>query len=72
MIPSERQFHINCKAGDVGRYCLLPGDPGRCEKIARYFDNPAHVMTNREYVTYTGPPIPVEVTLTFSPRRVPV
>ena len=54
MIPSERQFHINCKAGDVGRYCLLPGDPGRCEKIARYFDNPAHVMTNREYVTYTG------------------
>lgn len=54
MIADERQFHINCKAGDVGRYCLLPGDPGRCEKIARYFDDPVHVMTNREYVTYTG------------------
>ena len=54
MIGSERQFHINCKQGDVGRYCLLPGDPGRCEKIARYFDDPVHVMTNREYVTYTG------------------
>ena len=54
MIASERQFHINCETGDVGRYCLLPGDPGRCEKIARYFDNPVHVMTNREYVTYTG------------------
>lgn len=54
MIADERQFHINCKAGDVGRYCLLPGDPGRCEKIAGYFDDAVHVMTNREYVTYTG------------------
>ena len=54
MIAGERQFHINCMAGDVGRYCILPGDPGRCEKIARYFDNPVHVMTNREYTTYTG------------------
>jgi len=48
------QFHIHCKPGDVGGYCLLPGDPGRCESIARWFDEPAHVVTNREYVTYTG------------------
>ena len=48
------QFHIRCKPGDVGGYCLLPGDPGRCEAIAEWFDEPAHVMTNREYVTYTG------------------
>ena len=54
MIAGERQFHISCQAGDVGRYCILPGDPGRCEKIARYFDDPVHVMTNREYTTYTG------------------
>ena len=54
MIADERQFHINLIPGDVGRYCLLPGDPGRCEKIAKYFDNPVHVTTNREYVTYTG------------------
>lgn len=54
MIASERQFHIDLVPGDVGRYCLLPGDPGRCEKIAKYFDHPAHVKTNREYVTYTG------------------
>lgn len=54
MIAEERQFHINCLPGDVGRYCLLPGDPGRCEKIAKYFNDPVHVMTNREYVTYTG------------------
>ncbi|HIT02541.1 MAG TPA: uridine phosphorylase [Candidatus Enterenecus merdae] len=54
MIAQERQFHIDCKEGEVGRYCLLPGDPGRSEKIAGYLDNPAHVRTNREYVTYTG------------------
>ena len=64
MIASERQFHINCKAGEVGRYCLLPGDPGRCEKIARYFDDPVHVTTNREYVTYTGTLLGEKVSVT--------
>ena len=48
------QFHIHCKEGDVGRYVFLPGDPGRCEAIASYFDNPVHVSMNREYNVYTG------------------
>ena len=34
----ELQFHIQCKPGDVGGYCILPGDPGRCESIAKWFD----------------------------------
>ena len=56
MNENERavQFHINCKEGDVGGYCILPGDPGRCEQIAAYLDHPVHICTNREYVTYTG------------------
>ena len=54
MQATKKQYHIQCTRGDVGRYVLLPGDPGRCEKIAKYFDDPVHVMTNREYVTYTG------------------
>ena len=54
VIANERQFHINLLPGDVGGYCLLPGDPGRCEKIAKYFDDPAFVMSNREYTTWTG------------------
>lgn len=49
-----KQFHIRCVEGDVGRYCFLPGDPGRCEAIASYFDNPVHVGMNREYNIYTG------------------
>lgn len=48
------QFHIQCAPGQVGKYCILPGDPGRCQAIARYFDDPVHVQTNREYTTYTG------------------
>ena len=48
------QFHIHCKQGDVGRYVFLPGDPGRCEAIAGFFDNPVHVSRNREYNIYTG------------------
>ena len=54
MHEHELQFHIQCKAGDVGRYCILPGDPGRCEVIASYFDDPVKVQSNREFTTYTG------------------
>ena len=49
-----KQYHVQLQAGDVGKYVLLPGDPGRCEPISRLFDNPQLVATNREYVTYTG------------------
>ena len=50
----EKQFHIHCAEGDVGRYVILPGDPGRCEKIAALFDNAHFVAQNREYTIYTG------------------
>ena len=48
------QFHIRCNPGDVGKYVFLPGDPGRCEAIASYFDDPVHIGMNREYNIYTG------------------
>ena len=48
------QYHIHCVEGDVGRYVFLPGDPGRCETIAKWFDHPVHVTQNREYTIYTG------------------
>lgn len=55
MVPeSELQYHIRCGEGDVGRYVILPGDPGRCEKIAAYFDDAVFIAQNREYTTYTG------------------
>ncbi|WP_312641918.1 uridine phosphorylase [Hydrogenoanaerobacterium sp.] len=50
----ELQYHVHLKAGDVGKYVILPGDPKRCEKIAKHFDHAVFVADNREYVTYTG------------------
>ena len=50
----EKQYHIQCVEGDVGRYVILPGDPGRCPVIAALFDNAYHVSQNREYNIYTG------------------
>ena len=50
----EKQYHIHCAEGDVGRYVILPGDPGRCEKIAELFDDAHFVSQNREYTIYTG------------------
>ena len=35
----EKQYHIQCSEGDVGRYVILPGDPGRCPAIAALFDD---------------------------------
>ncbi len=53
-IHPDIQYHINMKKGDVGRYVLLPGDPGRVPKIAGFFDSAQEVTFNREYRTYTG------------------
>lgn len=50
----EKQYHIAMSNGDVGRYVILPGDPGRCAKIAKFFDNAVLVASNREFTTYTG------------------
>ena len=48
------QYHLQIRPGDVGRYVIMPGDPKRCEKIAKHFDNAVLVADSREYVTYTG------------------
>ncbi len=50
----QRQYHIDCAPGDVGRYVILPGDPGRSKLIAMFFENATQVAYNREFCTYTG------------------
>ena len=69
MIPAysvdpARQYHIQVAKGEVGRYVILPGDPKRCAKIARYFDDPVLIADNREYITYTGTVDGVKVSVT--------
>lgn len=48
------QYHIGVGPNDVGQYVIMPGDPKRCEKIAKYFDDAKLVGDSREFVTYTG------------------
>ncbi len=50
----EEEFHLKITPGDVGRYVLLPGDPGRCESIAARFDTSRPVSFNREFKICTG------------------
>ena len=50
----DKQYHIQVGEGDVGKYVILPGDPKRCAKIAKYFDDAKLIADSREYVTYTG------------------
>ncbi|MBI4863570.1 MAG: uridine phosphorylase [Candidatus Riflebacteria bacterium] len=53
-IDPNVQYHVHLKKGDVGRYVLLPGDPGRVPRIASFFDEAREIAFNREYRTYTG------------------
>lgn len=54
IMDGDRQFHIKTTAEDVGRYVILPGDPGRVPKIAQLLDDAKQVACNREYNVYTG------------------
>lgn len=49
-----KQYHVGLKQGDVGEFVILPGDPKRCEKIAKYFDDAKLIADCREFTTYTG------------------
>lgn len=48
------QPHIMCGIGDVAKSVLIPGDPGRAEKIASFFDDSKKIADYRGYVTFTG------------------
>ena len=50
----DHQYHIICNSEDVGRYVILPGDPGRVPSIAALLDDAKPVSCNREFNLYTG------------------
>ncbi len=49
-----KQYHLDIQKGDVGRYVILPGDPGRVELIASFLTDATQIAYNREFKTYTG------------------
>ena len=54
MLIDGKQMHIQCTAQDVGKYVILPGDPGRCEVIAGFLQDAKHISSNREFSVWTG------------------
>jgi uridine phosphorylase len=51
---SGKQYHIACARGDLAEYILVPGDPDRVPRIARFWDTAKEVSSNREFRSYTG------------------
>ncbi|MEM1588795.1 MAG: nucleoside phosphorylase [Candidatus Bathyarchaeia archaeon] len=51
---SERQYHIACGRGDLAGYLLVPGDPDRVPKIAKFWDYAREVSCHREFRSMTG------------------
>jgi uridine phosphorylase len=53
-----KQPHLLVEEGDVHDLALIPGDPGRVERIAGHCEDVEHVAENREYTlvnaTYEG------------------
>lgn len=48
------QYHIHVAPGQVGKYVLLPGDPERVLRIAKYLENAKEIAFHREHRTWTG------------------
>ncbi|MGD8455075.1 MAG: nucleoside phosphorylase [Anaerolineales bacterium] len=55
---------LSCQPGDIGRYVLLPGDPGRVPKIAEYLDDAILVSRSREFTTFSGTILGEKVSVT--------
>jgi len=49
-----KQYHIRCRRGDLAKYLLVPGDPDRVAKIAKFWDESREVTCHREFRSCTG------------------
>jgi uridine phosphorylase len=49
-----RQYHIDCKPGDLAPYILFLGDPDRVDRVAERLDRVEVLRKNREFRTVTG------------------
>ena len=66
-----KQPHLQVEAGDLAEIALLPGDPGRVDRIAEQCDSATTVAENREYkvvnATYEGQELTIASTGIGSP-----
>lgn len=47
-------YHLRLKKGAISEYVILPGDPGRTEKIASLWEDREEIAFYREYRTFRG------------------
>ena len=45
-MAEELMHHLKMSKGQIGKYVILPGDPGRVEKIAAYLNNSLFSLFN--------------------------
>ncbi len=58
-----KQPHLQVEAGDVNDVALLPGDPGRVDRIAAHCEDATTVAENREYKVVTATYDGVDLTI---------
>lgn len=58
-----KQPHLLIESDDVNEVAIIPGDPGRVERIAEQCEDAEHVAENREYsvvnAVYEGQPLTI-------------
>jgi uridine phosphorylase len=64
MVRANLQPHIMCGDGNIKKYVLLPGDPGRIPRICEHLENAEEVASNRSFLTWNGDYQGVPVTVT--------
>ena len=53
-MAEQPQRHLRITTGVMPRYCLIPGDPARAERIAARFDRFEETIRNREFLGFRG------------------
>ena len=56
-------FHLQIKPGELGKFILLVGDPGRVDIISSLFDEKLHSSSNREFYSITGIYLGIKITV---------
>ena len=51
---SGKMWHIGLDENDIAKHVILPGDPARCEMIAKYFERIGdHAANIAEWVEFS-------------------
>jgi uridine phosphorylase len=50
----DRFYHVRVRKGEPAPYVLMPGDPDRVPKLARFWDEAYEVSFHREYRVWNG------------------